>query len=166
MNFQKVVQSVLMLVLVVTMAYCFVLYTHAEELPDWETNDSSYDVSEPVDSSVRVSAPEISSQLDTIQDTLNQITDVIVPDEDAVDADSEEAAPEPSAVDYSAQLAKISAQLANLEQAAVVATAETASTDVFNIPFSDYSLTDYLLLFGVVFLVCFSIFRFVVDRWF
>lgn len=167
MSFQRFVQILLFALLTVMMSFSFVLYTRAEELPEWESA-APLDVQDSSGSSVMVSSPELVSQLSEIRDILIQISDAVVPaDSESLSLDASNQ-PEDALehVDYSAQLAEISAQLSAVQQSLQPSTSETAVTDAFSVPFSEYSLTDFLLLFGIVFFIGFSVLRFVVDRWF
>lgn len=151
MNIQRFVQTALMVVLTVTLGYCLILYTHAEELPEF-ADEPTYqeDVSTPADSSVLVSAPDIVSRLDVMQESLARIADVVAPAvDDSVDSVVEDVEPTPEPVDYSAQLEQISSQLAALQESMSTATAETAGPAAFDKPFEDYTTTETLTLIAV-----------------
>lgn len=156
MDLQRFVQVALMMVLTATMGYCMVLYTHAEELPDfaddYTSQEETYVPADP--STVIVSDPDVVSHLDAIQDSLTRIADAVSPSDDTDELPAE---PEPTAepVDYSAQLGQISAQLSELQQSVRAATSETAQPAAFEKPFSEYSTSEALVLvlvFAVVLL--------------
>lgn len=68
--------------------------------------------------------PQLYEKLDTLQESINTLVNVLTPAEDAADvSDTQTAEP---AQDYTAQLDTISEQLVDLRTAAEMATAETA----------------------------------------
>jgi len=88
--------------------------------------------------------PQLYEKLDTLQESINTLVDVLTPAEDAADvSDTQTAEP---AQDYTAQLDTISEQLVDLRTAAEMATAETAQPAAFEKAFSDYSVSEVLLL--------------------
>ena len=88
--------------------------------------------------------PQLYEKLDTLQESINTLVDVLTPAEDAADVfDTQTAEP---AQDYTAQLDTISEQLVDLRTAAEMATAETAQPAAFEKAFSDYSVSEVLLL--------------------
>ena len=88
--------------------------------------------------------PQLYEKLDTLQESINTLVDVLTPAEDAADvSDTQTAEPAP---DYTAQLDTISEQLVDLRTAAEMATAETAQPAAFEKAFSDYSVSEVLLL--------------------
>ena len=76
--------------------------------------------------------PQLYEKLDTLQESINTLVDVLTPAEPAQD--------------YTAQLDTISEQLVDLRTAAEMATAETAQPAAFEKAFSDYSVSEVLLL--------------------
>ena len=83
-------------------------------------------------------------KLTTLQESITTLVDVLTPAEDAADVpDTQTAEP---AQDYTAQLDTISNQLVDLRTAAEMATAETAQPAAFEKSFSDYSVSEVLLL--------------------
>ena len=88
--------------------------------------------------------PQLYEKLDTLQESINTLVDVLTPAEDAADvSDTQTAEP---AQDYTAQLDTISEQLVDLRTAAEMATAETAQPAAFEKAFSDYSVSEVLRL--------------------
>ena len=88
--------------------------------------------------------PQLYEKLDTLQESITTLVDVLTPAEDAADVpDTQTAEP---AQDYTAQLDTISNQLVDLRTAAEMATAETAQPAAFDKAFSDYSVSEVLLL--------------------
>ena len=88
--------------------------------------------------------PQLYEKLDTLQESINTLVDILTPAEDAADvSDAQTAEP---AQDYTAQLDTISEQLVDLRTAAEMATAETAQPAAFEKAFSDYSVSEVLLL--------------------
>lgn len=93
---------------------------------------------------VQIYDPQLYEKLDTLQESINTLVDVLTPAEDAADvSDTQTAEP---AQDYTAQLDTISEQLVDLRTAAEMATAETAQPAAFEKAFSDYSVSEVLLL--------------------
>lgn len=80
------------------------------------------------------------AKLDNMQATLDLIAEELAP------AEETEQTPAP---DYSETLQKISDQLADLQQAAQMATAETAEPDPLEKPFDEYDTKETLLLIGL-----------------
>ena len=88
--------------------------------------------------------PQLYEKLDTLQESINTLVDVLTSAEDAADVPDTQTA-EPTQ-DYTAQLDTISNQLVDLRTAAEMATAETAQPAAFEKAFSDYSVSEVLLL--------------------
>lgn len=86
--------------------------------------------------------PTLYEKLDTLQESLNTLIDIMVPAETGTE-DAQSGEP---AQDYTAQLDTISNQLVDLRTAAEIATAETAQPAAFEKPFADYSVSEVLLL--------------------
>ena len=86
--------------------------------------------------------PTLYEKLDTLQESLNKLIDIMTPAETGTeDTQSGELAQ-----DYTAQLETISGQLVDLRTAAEMATAETAQPAAFEKPFADYNVEEVLLL--------------------
>ena len=75
---------------------------------------------------------------------------------DPAETDAEAPTEEQPALDYTAQLSGISAQLADMAQQATAETAEDA--DPFQKPFEEYTTSETLALIGVVLLLVFGVF--------
>ena len=86
--------------------------------------------------------PTLYEKLDTLQESLNTLIDIMTPAETGTE-DAQSGEP---AQDYTAQLETISGQLVDLRTAAEMATAETAQPAAFEKPFADYSVSEVLLL--------------------
>ncbi|MFR4113225.1 MAG: hypothetical protein ACLT0Z_11340, partial [Gemmiger sp.] len=94
------------------------------------------------------------AKLDTLQESIDRLADALTP----ADAETDAEAPteEQPALDYTAQLSGISAQLADMAQQATAETAEDA--DPFQKPFEEYTTGETLALIGVVLLLVFGVF--------
>ena len=109
-------------------------------------------------SGVQVNDPQLYEKLDTLQESVNALVEVLTPDTEA-DADAEPT-PEPETQDYTAQLSTISGQLVDLRTAVELATPETAEPNIWDKPFNDYNpqegyalLTFILVLSACVFVI-------------
>lgn len=103
--------------------------------------------------------PQLYEKLDTLQESVNALVDVLTPAEATEDA---EPTPEPDTQDYTAQLSDISEQLVDLRTAVELATPETAEPGIWEKPLNDYTTQEgfSLLTFVVVLAACFiAIFR-------
>lgn len=103
--------------------------------------------------------PQLYEKLDTLQESVNALVDVLKPDETTEDA---EPTPEPDTQDYTAQLSTISGQLVDLRTAVELATPETAEPGIWDKSFNDYTPQEgyALLTFVVVLAACIiAIFR-------
>ena len=103
--------------------------------------------------------PQLYEKLDTLQESVNALVDVLKPDE-AIEAT--EPTPEPDTQDYTAQLSTISGQLVDLRTAVELATPETAEPGIWEKPLNDYTTQEgfALLTFVVVLAACvIAIFR-------
>lgn len=109
-------------------------------------------------SGVQVNDPQLYEKLDTLQESVNALVEVLTPDTET-DA---EPTPEPETQDYTAQLSTISGQLVDLRTAVELATPETAEPNIWDKPFNDYTPQEgyALLTFVLVLAACaFAIFR-------
>lgn len=109
-------------------------------------------------SGVQVNDPQLYEKLDTLQESVNALVEVLTLDTEA-DADAEPT-PEPETKDYTAQLSTISGQLVDLRTAVELATPETAEPNIWDKPFNDYNpqegyalLTFILVLSACVFVI-------------
>lgn len=103
--------------------------------------------------------PQLYEKLDTLQESVNALVDVLTPAEATEDA---EPTPEPDTQDYTAQLSDISEQLVDLRTAVELATPETAEPGIWEKPLNDYTTQEgfSLLTFVVVLAACvIAIFR-------
>lgn len=109
-------------------------------------------------SGVQVNDPQLYEKLDTLQESVNALVEVLTPSEETV----AEPTPEPETQDYTAQLSTISGQLVDLRTAVELATPETAEPNIWDKPFNDYTPQEgyALLTFVLVLAACaFAIFR-------
>lgn len=141
-NFNKVCGAVILLL--VLLSAVFTLNTHAEEYTTSPAEESAQE--EPHETvqvqGVQTYDPTLYEKLDTLQESLNTLIDLMTPAETGTeDAQSGELVQ-----DYTAQLETISGQLVDLRTAAEMATAETAQPAAFEKPFADYSVEEVLLL--------------------
>ena len=147
-NFSKACGAVILLLLLLSVA--FTLDAHAEDYtPPTEDSTQTETPEEETHEVIQVQGvqtydPQLYEKLDTLQESINTLVDVLTPAEDAADVpDTQTAEP---AQDYTAQLDTISNQLVDLRTAAEMATAETAQPAAFEKSFSDYSVSEVLLL--------------------
>ena len=143
-NFSKACGAVILLLLLLSAA--FTLNAHAE---DYTPPDAAETTGEETHEVIQVQGvqtydPQLYEKLDTLQESINTLVDVLTSAEDAADVPDTQTA-EPTQ-DYTAQLDTISNQLVDLRTAAEMATAETAQPAAFEKAFSDYSVSEVLLL--------------------
>lgn len=144
-NFNKSCGAVILLLLLLSVTFSF--QAHAEEYAP-PTEDSTQTAAEEEThevtqvQGVQTYDPTLYEKLDALQESVNALVEVLTPAED-----------DPQAVqtvepiqDYTAQLNTISDQLIDLRTATEMATAETAEPAAFKKTFSDYSVTEVLLL--------------------
>ena len=109
-------------------------------------------------SGVQVSDPALYAKLDTLQESIDKLTEALTPSTE----DGETPAEDTATPDYTNQLSTISGQLLELQDA-VTATPETAETpSIWDKPFNDYTpLEGYsLLIFVLILTACgLTIFR-------
>lgn len=159
MNFQKVVQCTLTVILIITIAFAGLTYARAEE-PEFYDDPQTEQPAPAADSTVSVHDDTVSAKLDAMQETLDNIAIALAPVEDTENQIEAETEPTPAPVDYSAQLETITAQLAELQQAVQTATPETAEP-AFQKPFNDYSVSEVLLLVLVAVAAVFLVLNFI-----
>lgn len=140
-NFNKVCGAVILLL--VLLSVVFTLNTHAEDYTPPTEESAQEEPHETVQvQGVQTYDPTLYEKLDTLQESLNTLIDLMTPAETGTeDAQSGE-----RVQDYTAQLETISGQLVDLRTAAEMATAETAQPAAFEKPFADYSVEEVLLL--------------------
>lgn len=140
-NFNKVCGAVILLL--VLLSAVFTLNTHAEGYTPPAEESAQEEPHETVQvQGVQTYDPTLYEKLDTLQESLNTLIDLMTPAETGTeDAQSGELVQ-----DYTAQLETISGQLVDLRTAAEMATAETAQPAAFEKPFADYSVEEVLLL--------------------
>lgn len=140
-NFNKVCGAVILLL--VLLSAVFSLNTQAEEYTPPAEESAQEEPHETVQvQGVQTYDPTLYEKLDTLQESLNTLIDLMTPAETGTeDAQSGELVQ-----DYTAQLETISGQLVDLRTAAEMATAETAQPAAFEKPFADYSVEEVLLL--------------------
>ena len=147
-NFNKFCGVLILLLL--GLSTLFTLRANAEEY-DLPAEDSTQTVTDSEEThevvqvqGVQTYDPTLYEKLDALQESINTLVDILTPAEDAADVpDAQTAEP---AQDYTAQLDTISEQLVDLRTAAEMATAETAEPAAFDKSFSDYSVSEVLLL--------------------
>lgn len=148
-NFNKFCGVLILLLL--GLSTLFTLRASAEEYtPPAEDSTQTVTDSEETHEVVQVQGvqtydPTLYEKLDTLQESLNTLIDIMTP----VETGTEDAQSGELAQDYTAQLETISGQLVDLRTAAEMATAETAETAepaAFDKSFSDYSVSEVLLL--------------------
>lgn len=145
-NFNKFCGVLILLLL--GLSTFFTLRASAEEYtPPAEDSTQTVTDSEETHEVVQVQGvqtydPTLYEKLDTLQESLNKLIDIMTPAETGTeDTQSGELAQ-----DYTAQLETISGQLVDLRTAAEMATAETAQPAAFEKPFADYNVEEVLLL--------------------
>lgn len=109
-------------------------------------------------SGVQVNDPQLYEKLDTLQESVNALVEVLTPSEET----DTEPTPEPESQDYTGQLSTISGQLVDLRTAVEMSTPETAEPNIWDKPFNDYTPQEgyALLTFVLVLAACaFMIFR-------
>lgn len=140
-NFNKVCGAVILLL--VLLSAVFTLNTRAEEYTPPAEESAQEEQHETVQvQGVQTYDPTLYEKLDTLQESLNTLIDLMTPAETG----TEDAQSGKLVQDYTAQLETISGQLVDLRTAAEMATAETAQPAAFEKPFADYSVEEVLLL--------------------
>ncbi|WP_443736989.1 hypothetical protein [Treponema sp.] len=140
-NFNKFCGVLILLLL--GLSTLFTLRASAEEYTPPAEESAQEEPHETVQvQGVQTYDPTLYEKLDTLQESLNTLIDLMTPAETGTeDAQSGELVQ-----DYTAQLETISGQLVDLRTAAEMATAETAQPAAFEKPFADYSVEEVLLL--------------------
>lgn len=145
-NFNKFCGVLILLLL--GFSTLFTLRASAEEY-DPPTEDSTQIVTDSEEThevvqvqGVQTYDPTLYEKLDALQESVNSLVEILTPPDDAADL-MDEAHPQQ---DYTSQLSEISSQLVDLRTAAEMATAETAEPAAFDKSFSDYSVSEVLLL--------------------
>ena len=141
-NFSKTCAAIILLLSLAAGAVA--LDAKAEDYTPEETAQEEQEQAPNIDTSgyVQVADPALYAKLDTLQESLNTLIDIMTPAETGTE-DAQSGEP---AQDYTAQLDTISGQLVDLRTAAEMATAETAQPAAFEKPFADYSVSEVLLL--------------------
>lgn len=133
-SFNDLAFSVL-LVLVVIFSVPFSLGAFAEDV-----DDSEYIPETVSSSSVEVYSPDVNARLDAMQETLDAIAAALAPQEVT---EEQPLTPDP----YSVQLETIENTLSKIQEQIAPATPETAdSVLAFDKPFTEYSISEVLLL--------------------
>lgn len=138
-NFNKM--CLVIIAFLVLVSLCFTLKANAEEF------DAPADAAESVPS-VQVYDPDLYAKLDSLQESVNALSEVIA-------ADTQNTAP-----DYTEQLSGISDQLQILAEQAEP---EADTTSAFDKPFSEYSLVENLLLILSV-ILGFNVFSLIIKN--
>ena len=138
-NFNKMCLVVIAFLVLVSL--CFTLKANAEEL------DAPADAAESVPC-VQVYDPDLYAKLDSLQESVNALSEVIA-------ADTQNTAP-----DYTEQLSGISDQLQTLAEQVEP---EADTTSAFDKPFSEYSLVENLLLILSV-ILGFNVFSLIIKN--
>ena len=154
-NFSKTCAAIILLLSLAAGAVA--LDAKAEDYTPEETAQEEQEQAPSIDTSgyVQVADPALYAKLDTLQESVDKLVEVLTPADDA-ETDTEAPTEEQPAPDYTAQLSTISTQLADMAQQATAETAEDA--DPFQKPFEDYTTGETLALIGVVLLLVFGIF--------
>ena len=144
-NFSKACGAVILLLLLLSAAFTLDAYAEDYTPPAEATETTEEETHEVIQvQGVQTYDPQLYEKLDTLQESINTLVDILTPAEDAADVPDTLTA-EPTQ-DYTAQLDTISNQLVDLRTAAEMATAETAQPAAFEKAFSDYSISEVLLL--------------------
>lgn len=153
-NFSKTCAAIILLLSLAAGAVA--LDARAEDYTPDEAAQEEQEQAPSIDTSsyVQVADPALYAKLDTLQESIDRLADVLTP----ADAETDAEAPteEQPAPDYTAQLSGISAQLADIAQQATAETAEDA--DPFQKPFEEYTTGETIstLLFVLAFVyACF-----------
>ena len=153
-NFSKTCAAIILLLSLAAGAVA--LDARAEDYTPDEAAQEEQEQAPSIDTSsyVQVADPALYAKLDTLQESIDRLADVLTP----ADAETDAEAPteEQPAPDYTAQLSGISAQLADMAQQATAETAEDA--DPFQKPFEEYTTGETIstLLFVLAFVyACF-----------
>lgn len=153
-NFSKTCAAIILLLSLA--AGAVVLDAKAEDYTPDEAAQEEQEQAPSIDTSsyVQVADPALYAKLDTLQESIDRLADALTP----ADAETDAEAPteEQPALDYTAQLSGISAQLADMAQQATAETAEDA--DPFQKPFEEYTTGETIstLLFVLAFVyACF-----------
>lgn len=103
--------------------------------------------------------PQLYERMDKLQESIDALTEALVPAADGAESSAEDAAGQ----DYTSQLSTISGQLVSLQEAVVMSTPESAEEpNIWDKPFNEYTpLEGYALLtFVIILAACgLSIFR-------
>lgn len=145
-NFSKTCAAIILLLSLAAGAVA--LDARAEDYIPEETAQEEQEQAPSIDTSsyVQVADPALYAKLDTLQESIDRLADVLTP-ADAAETDAEAPTEEQPAPDYTAQLSGISAQLADMAQQATAETAEDA--DPFQKPFEDYTTGETLGVLGL-----------------
>ena len=145
-NFSKTCAAIILLLSLAAGAVA--LDAKAEDYTPEETAQEEQEQAPSIDTSgyVQVADPALYAKLDTLQESIDRLADVLTP-ADAAETDAEVPTEEQPAPDYTAQLSGISAQLADMAQQATAETAEDA--DPFQKPFEDYTTGETLGVLGL-----------------
>mgnify|MGYP004620688837 FL=1 len=145
-NFSKTCAAIILLLSLAAGAVA--LDARAEDYTSEETAQEEQEQAPSIDTSgyVQVADPALYAKLDTLQESIDRLADVLTP-ADAAETDAETPTEEQPAPDYTAQLSGISAQLADMAQQATAETAEDANP--FQKPFEDYTTGETLGVLGL-----------------
>ncbi|WP_291227045.1 hypothetical protein [Gemmiger sp.] len=153
-NFSKTCAAIILLLSLAAGAVA--LDARAEDYTPDEAAQEEQEQAPSIDTSsyVQVADPALYAKLDTLQESIDRLADVLTPAD--AETDAEASTEEQPAPDYTAQLSGISAQLADIAQQATAETAEDA--DPFQKPFEEYTTGETIstLLFVLAFVyACF-----------
>ena len=153
---QRFISYAIVTITLLVMGFGLMQQVHAEDYAPEETAQEEQEQAPSIDTSgyVQVADPALYAKLDTLQESIDRLADVLTPPD--AETDAEASTEEQPAPDYTAQLSGISAQLADMAQQATAETAEDA--DPFQKPFEDYTTGETLALIGVVLLLVFGVF--------
>ena len=138
-NFSKTCAAIILLLSLAAGAVA--LDAKAEDYTPDEAAQEEQEQAPSIDTSsyVQVADPALYAKLDTLQESIDRLADALTP----ADAETDEQ----PALDYTAQLSGISAQLADMAQQATAETAEDA--DPFQKPFEEYTTGETLGVLGL-----------------
>lgn len=156
---QRFISYAIATITLLVMGFGLMQQVHAEDYTPEETAQEEQEQAPSIDTSgyVQVADPALYAKLDTLQESVDKLVEVLTPADDA-ETDTEALTEEQPAPDYTAQLSTISTQLADMAQQA---TAETAEPPAFEKNFSDYTTEETLGLVAVLTLAFIAFFALV-----
>ena len=154
---QRFISYAIATITLLVMGFGLMQQVHAEDYTPEETAQEEQAPSIDTSGYVQVADPALYAKLDTLQESVDKLVEVLTPADDA-ETDAEAPIEEQPSPDYTAQLSVISTQLADMAQQA---TAETAEPPAFEKNFSDYTTEETLGLVAVLTLAFIAFFALV-----